>query len=64
MGVNSKINKLKQLLKKALNKEVAMAKLMMDRGVLLTSALYGLLAFSTIIADLVFYYCSYMLAAI
>ena len=51
----SKVNKLKQLSKKAWHKLVTMGNLMKDRRVLLTSALYGLLAFTVIIVDLVFY---------
>ena len=49
----SKVNKLKQLLRKAWHKVVTMASLMKDRRVLLTSTLYGLLAFAVIISDLV-----------
>ena len=52
----SKINKLKKLLKKAWCKLVTMANLMKDRRVLLTSALYGLLAFTVIMVDLVLYF--------
>ena len=51
----SKINKIKQLLKKAWYKVVMTANLMKDCRVLLTSTLYGLLAFCVIIADLVSY---------
>ena len=51
----SKVNKLRQLFRKAWHKMVTMANLMKDRRVLLTSALYGLLGFVVIIADLVIY---------
>ena len=51
----SKVNKLRQLLRKAWHKTVTMANLMKDRRVLLTSTLYGLLGFVVIIADLVIY---------
>ena len=51
----SKINKITQLLKKAWYKVVMTAILIKDRRVLLTSTLYGLLAFCVIIADLVIY---------
>ena len=49
----SKVNKLKQLLRKAWYKVVPLTNLIKDRRVLLTSTLYGLLAFAVIISDLV-----------